>query len=397
MPRITSARAVVVAGYVLAACAFTWPLPLHLSTHLTGDPGGDTGVYVWNQWVFHQELIAGHNPLATEKILALSGSPADLTQHNYTAFLNVLALPLISGLGIVAAFNVVFLLICSLNGLAAYALARHATRATRWEAFLAGLVFAWSPAMVARTTGHFSIVAAAALPAFLLALSRADRSRSLRDAALVGLCMAWAALSDAYYGIYCVMIALLFVGASAVRFACPEVRKTRTWIWPLDLLILCFGGLIGGLLAGYGGDFTLLGVPVHVRTLYTPVLVFTLLVVIRAALWLRPQLDLASLGRLPAKAVLVEGSCAATCRASAAKSKPSLPGLSTANSCRPRTAASRACSSSTFSTSASACSGVLAGRRPIATSGWPSPSTSAYRFSEATRPKVPSQPLSDGT
>lgn len=39
----------VVLGYVCAAVAFTWPLSLHLFTHLPGDPGGDTGVYVWNQ------------------------------------------------------------------------------------------------------------------------------------------------------------------------------------------------------------------------------------------------------------------------------------------------------------------------------------------------------------
>src|SRR5215510_12461761 len=105
MSRATIARLGVVVGYLIVACIFTWPLPLQLSTHLTGDPGGDTGVYVWNQWVFHQELVAGHNPLATEKILALTTPGAvSLTQHNYTAFLNVLALPFISWLGPIAAF-----------------------------------------------------------------------------------------------------------------------------------------------------------------------------------------------------------------------------------------------------------------------------------------------------
>ena len=69
MRRAVAPPLAVVLGYVLAALAFSWPLPLHLATHLTGDPGGDTGVYVWNQWVFHEELVTGHNPLATEKIL----------------------------------------------------------------------------------------------------------------------------------------------------------------------------------------------------------------------------------------------------------------------------------------------------------------------------------------
>ena len=98
MRRVRASQLGVVLGYVLAASAFTWPLPLFLGTHFTGDPGGDTGVYVWNQWVFHQELTTGHNPLATEKILSLT-SRVDLTQHNYTAFLNLLALPLISVAG----------------------------------------------------------------------------------------------------------------------------------------------------------------------------------------------------------------------------------------------------------------------------------------------------------
>ncbi len=95
----------------------------------------------------------------------------------------------------------------------AYGLIRRATPANRFEAFLGGLVFAWAPAMVARTTGHFSLAAAAALPAFLWCLINAEQSRSAKDAALVGLCMAWAALSDAYYGVYCLMIAVIYLAA----------------------------------------------------------------------------------------------------------------------------------------------------------------------------------------
>ena len=291
MRRALASQLGVVLGYVLAASAFTWPLPLHLGTHFTGDPGGDTGVYVWNQWVFHQELATGHNPLATEKILSLT-SRVDLTQHNYTAFLNVLALPLITPLGIVTAFNVVFLFVCVLNALMAYGLMRRATAATRVEAFLGGLVFAWAPAMVARTTGHFSLVAAAALPAFLWALVNAETSRSTKDAVLVGLCMAWAALSDAYYGVYCLMIAILYVAATLVRVTrTARAASRRPGLWLLDVLIVCFGGLIAGLVLGRGGEFTLLGIPIHVRSLYNPVLILTVLVIIRIVLWWRPHFE----------------------------------------------------------------------------------------------------------
>src|SRR5678815_601646 len=86
-------RLAVLLAYVFAAAAFTWPLPLHLSTHLTGDPGGDTGVYVWNQWVFRHEAVLGNNPMSTGQILSLT-QRADLSQHNYTAFQDLVAFPL---------------------------------------------------------------------------------------------------------------------------------------------------------------------------------------------------------------------------------------------------------------------------------------------------------------
>ena len=304
MRRVRASQLAVALGYVLAALAFTWPLPLYLGTHFTGDPGGDTGVYVWNQWVFHQELTTGHNPLATEKILSLT-SRVDLTQHNYTAFLNLLALPLISGLGIVTSFNVVFLCVTVLNGLAAYGLIRRATAANRFEAFLGGLVFGWAPAMIARTTGHFSLVAAAALPAFLWSLINAERSRSTRHAILVGLCMAWAALSDAYYGVYCLMLAILYVAATLLRITRSPQPVRRPWRWLLDVLIVCFGGLIAGLVLGRGGEFTLLGIPIHVRSLYNPVLILTLLIVARLLLWWRPHFELPTLGPTPIKALVI--------------------------------------------------------------------------------------------
>ena len=69
-PRVAAAA---VAAYVVLTLAFSWPLPIHLGTHLTGPPGGDTGVYVWNQWVFRHELVDRHQlPLFTREIFSLS-------------------------------------------------------------------------------------------------------------------------------------------------------------------------------------------------------------------------------------------------------------------------------------------------------------------------------------
>src|SRR5581483_4074736 len=152
-------------GYVCAAVAFSWPLPLHLSTHFTGSPAGDTGVYVWNQWVFQHELVDERQlPYFTDRIFALTGR-ANLSLHNYTTFQNLLALPLIRPLGVVATFNLVYLAMTVLTGYATFLLARYVTQ-RNVEAWLAGLLFAWSPMLVTRGAGHFSLVAAAPIPIF---------------------------------------------------------------------------------------------------------------------------------------------------------------------------------------------------------------------------------------
>ena len=96
----------VLAGYVATALVFSWPLALHLSTDLTGPPDGDTGVYVWNQWVFQHEILVHRRlPFFTDSIFSLT-QEANLSLHNYTAFQNLVALPLSGWLGDDEKFNV---------------------------------------------------------------------------------------------------------------------------------------------------------------------------------------------------------------------------------------------------------------------------------------------------
>lgn len=278
-------------GYVLAAVAFSWPLALHLDSHLTGSPAGDTGVYVWNQWVFRHELLEHlRSPFFTDKIFSLSGR-ANLSLHNYTAFQDLIALPLIGPLGVVATFNVVYLLMTVLTGYATFLLARHVSGRSA-ESWLAGLLFAWSPILVTRGGAHFSLVAAAPLAVFLLLLLRASERRRLRDAAALGATCAWAASSDAYYAVYCLMLAALFLLAHVVRIhrRAPEHRP-RAIQWTLDVLVFCLGGIVLSMIVSGGWQFTVLGRVASVRSLYTPMLLFTLALAARVAIAFRPQLD----------------------------------------------------------------------------------------------------------
>jgi hypothetical protein len=301
-------------GYVVAAALFAGPLLPRLHTHLTGDPSGDTGVYVWNLWVFQHELLDQHRfPYFTDTILK-SGDLANLSLHNYTLFQNVLALPLIPLVGIIASFNIVTLLMQVITAYATYLLARRVTRAAP-EAWLAGLLFAWSPVLVARGTAHFSLVAAAPLAVFLLCLLRLDDNLqrgarlSVRLAAAFGVTMWWAASTDVYYAVYCVLIAAAYLGCRVVTLT-PSSSPRHGWRLGLDIAIATLVVLVVSIITSGGWQMTVAGQIVSMRTTYTPLLALSALLVVRVVSVRRVTLtpcSRAAAGHVVATAVIGAG------------------------------------------------------------------------------------------
>jgi hypothetical protein len=284
----------VLLSFLVVAALQAWPLPLHIGTRLTGQPGGDTGIYVWNLWVFRHELVEhGTSPFLTSTILPLNG-PVDLSLHNYTVFSDLLALPLIPAVGVIAAFNVVYLINVALAGLGAFLLARWVHRRAdlgTTEAWLAGLLFCCAPFLVARSTAHYSLTAAAPLPFFALTFDRACQSQRRRDAAAAGVCLGWAALSDPYYGVYCVLLGG-FIAASYLLVIEMRAVPTRGFLgrgiidtgFVATLLVVVAIRLFGG------GSVYVGPVSISMRSVYTPVLLLTLLAAARVLLSVRPRL-----------------------------------------------------------------------------------------------------------
>ena len=273
-------RLAALVGYVFLALAFTWPLVLHLDTHLTGPVGGDTGVYVWNQWVFRHEVLNERLPLFTQEIFSFS-RPANLSLHNYTIFQDLLALPLLGRLGVVTTFNVVYLLMIVITGYATFRLAFHVTRRP-FESWLAGALFSWSPYLVTRGMGHFSLVAAAPLPVFALLLLDGEGRASVRNAVALGATVCWAATTDPYYAVYCVMLGCIFVASQAIRIA-RDPSRPATVPRTLDVLLACVAGFAISLVMSGGWQISVLGRRVSTHGLYTPMLLLTVLAVVRAA------------------------------------------------------------------------------------------------------------------
>jgi len=172
-----------------------------------------------------------------------------------------------------------------LAGFGAFLLIRKITQRPA-ESFVGGLLFMWSPFLVTKAMGHFSLAAAAPLPIFVLALYRAWESQRMTDAVLVGLVVVWAAFCDPYYAVYCLMIGACFYGnrlwqISVVRRPISELRAAKH---VLTVAIVALAVLVVVIDFGGGGRLRLGPIRISMRTLYTPMLVLTGLLAIRV--WL---------------------------------------------------------------------------------------------------------------
>lgn len=292
------ARLASFAGYVTVAVAYMWPLPAAPASYLPGPPSGDTGVYVWNLWSFSRELLAGRNPFYTTAIF--SATPAiDLSLHNYSVAFGAAAVPLLRFLDIVTVYNLLLLAALVLNAAVGQAIAYRVTgrRAVSW---VAGLIFGFSPFVIARTTGHLSLVAVAPLGVFWLCLDSWRRSGRVTHAGAAGATLAWALYTDVYFAVFCALFGALYLAPVVVRGVRRSDRAPRWARVTLNTMLGLAVAVTAGIAATGGGDLELAGVRIGLRTLYTPVLVATVFAVARFFLaWsLRVEAAAHRLGRI---------------------------------------------------------------------------------------------------
>ena len=82
-----------VALFAVLSLAWSFPLVLHLGTHVPGGGAGDNVSFVWNLWWMRMALHQHLNPFYTTFIFHPVG--VDLTQHTHTALSGVIAATLL--------------------------------------------------------------------------------------------------------------------------------------------------------------------------------------------------------------------------------------------------------------------------------------------------------------
>ena len=185
--RILRQHAPAAVFFTALAVVWTFPLILHLSTHLPGPDIGDNLLSLWNFWSMRTAMANGTNFFYSNYQFAPVG--IDLTLYTHTALPALAGATVLGGLPLVTALNVWILTALALNGFCAYLLALRLVH-DRVAAGVAGIIFACSPYLSAHLNGHFDLIGIWTIPLFALAVLPALEGS-----------VAWAVVSGAIIGI----------------------------------------------------------------------------------------------------------------------------------------------------------------------------------------------------
>jgi hypothetical protein len=213
---------------------WTWPLSLHLTTHL---PYGSTDLWqnLWNFWWWAKALGEGSNPFETEALVHPFGTSLALHTHSP---LNMLAmLPISWTLGPVAAYNVAQLLGLVLSGVGAWLLARDVCGNDR-AALVAGLIFAFFPHRLEQMTEHLNLASVQFFPFLLWAHQRLLAGGGRRYVVLTALFFAANATVSWHYGLFGVLALGLMTGIRALSTRSRAGVAETFWSLALGSLLV---------------------------------------------------------------------------------------------------------------------------------------------------------------
>ena len=252
---------------------WTWPLALHLKTHLPGEPG-DNFSFVWNLWWMREALAsADRRFLWTNYLFAPFG--ISLVNHSHTALAALLGATVLRPLTPAEAENIVVLASVFLAAASMYALTWEITM-NRPAAIAGAIVLAGSPHMASKlAAGHLELVSIWVFPMFALAFRRALRNHSKRAAVCAGAILAATAYSAYYYVVYLALLAASYllafpgwIGFSITpRPQTPLTKRLRS-----TALVLLAGVLIIAvwIVVSGGGSFELASTLVSIHRPQNP-------------------------------------------------------------------------------------------------------------------------------
>jgi hypothetical protein len=202
-----SFHALVLSGYALLTILLTYPLVLHLNTHIPSypsDPGiGDPWINMWAFGFIHQVVTeAKHWSLFTDTIFYPRG--VDLTiPLVFGVGLPLLAsVPFVHFFGIILSYNLFIIGSFILNAYVTFLLVRYLTQDNR-AALISGMVFAFFPYHMVRSLAHLNLLASGFwIPLYILLFIKAIRGGRFTDIIFSSFTFALVVISNLYYAFF---------------------------------------------------------------------------------------------------------------------------------------------------------------------------------------------------
>ena len=159
--------------YLIIALVMFYPITLHMGSVAPGS-GGNTYQNLWDIWWVKYAVLDLHTSIYYTNMLFWPLG-VNLVYQTMSPLAALISAPL-QALGVVFAYNVIFLVGFALSGAAMFLLADYLTE-NRGAAFIAGLVFTFSTFHIAQAYAHLIFINIEFVPLFLYFLIRAMKER----------------------------------------------------------------------------------------------------------------------------------------------------------------------------------------------------------------------------
>jgi hypothetical protein len=242
-----SFHAVIISRFSLFTIVLTYPLVLHLTTHIPFDAILPPTIiehwtWTWGFWFIHHLAIDGRNwSFFTDALYYPRG--VDLTYPMLFGFglLLAAAIPLVQLLGVILTFNACFFIAFIVAAYAVFLLVRDLTNDDS-AAFVAGFIFAFSPFQMARTLGHFGIMTSGMwIPLYIFFFRRAMTRGYIRYLILSPLIGIITVFSNPYYALFLMLFSITYIVYSLLfNQTNPIMNFLGTRLLPIGCFLALF-------------------------------------------------------------------------------------------------------------------------------------------------------------
>jgi len=191
--------------YTVLSIIFTYPV-IFLKDRVPGV--GDVFFCLWELWWFKASLLNHVNPYCTSYIFYPTG--INLIFADLSPFIGVLAVPLQLLLGLVKAYNILWILSFVLSGYGMFLLVKYLTQSNE-AAFISGLIFMFCPYHFAHALGHLSLLNIEWIPFYILYLIKLTREPIITNSLYAALFLLITGMSSMYYLLYLFIFTFVYI------------------------------------------------------------------------------------------------------------------------------------------------------------------------------------------